>query len=77
METARKRTRRSESSGAGLLVGLAVLLVVLGLLTTAHAVLSLVLLAVGFGGLAVAGGLWGADTTDGSSRSPQETGRWR
>jgi hypothetical protein len=40
-------------------------------------VLSLVLLAVGFGGLAVAGGLWGADTTDGSSRSPQETGRWR
>jgi hypothetical protein len=77
METRRNRTARSGVSGAGLLVGLAILLVVLGLLTTAHTVLSLVLLGVGFGALAVAGWLWGADSTDGSSWSRHETGQWR
>lgn len=77
MATTRKGTGRDGVSGGGLLIGLAVVLVVLGLLTTAHTVLSLVLLGVGFGALAVAGGLWGADSTDGSSWSPRETGSWR
>jgi hypothetical protein len=77
MATTRKGMGRSGVSGAGLLLGLAVLLVVLGLLTTAHTVVSLVLLGVGFAALAVAGGLWGADSTDGSNWSQHETGRWR
>ena len=68
---------RSGVSRGGLVLALAVILVVLGLLTTAHTVASLVLLGVGFGALAVAGGLWGADSTDASSWSRRETGQWR
>ena len=77
MATARKRTNRDGVSLGGLLLGLAVVLIVLGLLATSHTVASLVLLGVGFAALAVAGGLWGADSTDGSNWSPRETGRWR
>ncbi len=77
MATTRRETARNGVSRGGLLVVVAVVLVVLGLLTTAHTVASLVLLGVGFGALAVAGWLWGADSTDGSSWSSRETGTWR